>query len=108
MQQKNQPAASSCMRGAFQRELNRLIATSDLGLEAIAEIVGLPIAALAGAHGGAIRVPVTKLAAIAELTNADQLELTRTWCAEYAPWVLELLEDLCLEVRARSDRGIST
>jgi hypothetical protein len=42
MKMHDRPIASACKRNAFQRELNRLIATSDLGLEGVAEAVDLP------------------------------------------------------------------
>lgn len=83
------------MHGTFLREVDRLIATSDFDIEAVAKIAGLPLAALTGAHGGVIRVPVQKIRSLADITGADHRALTRIWCAEYAPWVIELLDELC-------------
>lgn len=99
------PHTTNPMSGVFLRELDRFIATSGFGVEAVAELAELPVAALTGAYGGAIRVPAQKVRQLAENTGADDLALMRIWFAEYAPWVLLLLDDLCPCARANAESG---
>ena len=100
-----QHVTTNPMRGAFLREVTRLIATSGFSVEAVAQMSELPVAALTGAHGGVIRVPVNKVRRIAEITGAEPGELARIWCTEHAPWVLDLFDDLHRPAGHEHDTG---
>ncbi|WP_270933478.1 hypothetical protein [Falsiroseomonas oryzae] len=90
------------VRGAFLREVNRLTTLSGRRVEDVAATVGLPLAALTGAHGGLITVPGSKLRAIAEAIGADHLALTRVWLGGHSAWLLPLFDEVLGEQRQAS------
>lgn len=84
-------------KGSFLREVQRLIAKSGRTPVDVAAAVGLPLAALTGAHDGLIRIPGPKLKQLALELGVTDAALLRTWLQEFQPWLVELLDELMSE-----------
>ena len=91
---------------SFLDEIDRLVLASGLAVADLAAAVELPVAALSGVHRGIIRVPAAKISQLADVLGVDKTVLTRIWCIAYAPWILDLLHDLCPDVHRSAPHGI--